>query len=205
MNVKLLDFMSLEPAWKVGILWTALVLSLVMAGCTDTGEWEPPTATPGPSPTPVPPAIYDLSEKMDENGVLIEDCDLASMDGRAVLHIDKGTRVLNADGQPVRSITITIKPPEAQIEYSVLSSPTYEIDPRGAFVEPLGQLSINYDNPSILLGVDPQDPQIGASCGEFEYDWELLGVEAEMDSSTVKGDIERLGSFIVIFLVSIIS
>jgi len=204
-KVTFLISLYLVPSWKSGILWAIVALSLVIPGCTNTVEWEPPTATPGPSPTPIPPAIYALSEKMDEEGVLIEDCDLASTDGRAVLHLEKGTRVLNEGGQSIQSITITTRPPKAQIEYSAMSSPTYEIDPRGAILEPPGQLSINYDNPSIFLGVDPHDPQMGASCGELEIDWEILDTQADIDSLTATADVDRLGSFIVIFLVRIIS
>jgi hypothetical protein len=148
---------------------------------------------------------YALSEKMDEVGVLIDDSSLASADGRAVLHLKQGTRILGEDGQPVQSITITTRPPKAEIEYSALSSPTYEISPRGAVVEPAGRLSISYDNPSIFFGIDPNDPQVGASCGELEIDWEILDTQADIDALSATAEVDRLGSFIVIFFVRIIS
>ena len=204
-KVKVFVSQYLGRSWKSGILWAIVALSLAIPGCTNNVEWEPPTATPGPSPTPILPAIHRLSEKMDEEGVLIEDCDLASTDGRAVLHLEKGTRVLNEGGQPIQSITITTRPPKAEIEYSMMSSPTYEIDPRGAILEPPGQLTIQFDAPTDFPGIDPNDPQVGASCGELEVDWEILDTQADIDSLTATADMDRLGSFIVIFLVRIIS
>jgi hypothetical protein len=135
----------------------------------------------------------------------MEDYDLASMDGRAVLHLDKGTRVLDVEGQPIETIIIKTKSPKAEIPYSMMSSPTYDIGPRGAILEPPGRLTIQFDTPPDFQGIDPNDPQIGASCGEREVDWEILDTQANVDSFTATADVDRLGSFIVIFLVRIIS
>lgn len=181
------------------------MFSLVMFGCADSGVGELPTATPGPSPTPIPPAVYDLSEVMDGEGVLTEGIDLVSTDGRAILHLEQGTRVVDKAGQPIQSITITTQPPKSEIEYSVLSSPTYEIDPRGAQLDPPGQLTIQYDTPPDLAGIDPDEAQVGVSCGELEIDWEILDTQTEMDTLTAVTDVDYLGSFIVVFLVRIIS
>ena len=142
---------------------------------------------------------------MDTSGTLLEDSDLASMDGRAVLHLDKGTRVLNKEGQPIDSISISARPPKAEITYSLLSSPTYDIDPRGAILDPPGQLTIRYDEPLDFLGIDPNNPQLGSSCGELELNWEILDAQADIDALTATAQVDRLGAFIVIFLVRIIS
>lgn len=181
------------------------MFSLVLFGCADSGVGELPTATPGPSPTPIPPAVYDLSEVMDGEGVLTEGIDLVSTDGRAILHLEEGTRVVDKAGQPIQSITITTRPPKSEIEYSVLSSPTYEIDPRGAQLDPPGQLTIQYDTPPDLAGIDPDEAQVGVSCGELEIDWEILDTQTEMDTLTAVTDVDCLGLFIVVFLVRIIS
>jgi hypothetical protein len=182
-----------------------MMFSLALVGCADSGGTELPTVTPGPSPTPIPPAVYDLSEKMDGEGVITEGVDLVSTDGRATLHLDEGTRVVDQAGQPVQSITITTRPSKAEIEYSVLSSPTYEIDPRGALLDPPGQLTIQYDAPPDLAGIDPDEAQLGASCGELEIDWEILDSDVDPDTLTATADVDCLGLFIVVFLVRIIS
>jgi hypothetical protein len=182
-----------------------MTVGLVLSGCSSSDELEPPTATPGPSPTPILPAVYDLSEIMDGEGVLTEEIDLASADGRAVLHLDKGTRVVDEAGKPVQTITITTRPAKAEIEYSVLSSPTFEVSPRGTMLDPPGQLTIRYDAPPNFTGMDPDDPQVGASCGELEVDWEILDTQAQIESLTAMADVDRLGLFIVVFLVKIIS
>lgn len=182
-----------------------MILSLALSNCNGSEELQPSTTPLGPSPTPILPAVHDLSEKMDASGILMEDCDLSSTDGRAILHLDKGTRVLNQEGQAISSITITTRPRKAEIEYSVLSSPTFEINPRGAKLDPVGQLTIHYDSPPDFTGIDPDDPQVGVSCGELEIDWEILDTQSEIDSLTAMADVDCLGSFIVIFLVRIIS
>jgi hypothetical protein len=191
--------------WKSKILWILMIFSLALVGCAESGGMELPTATSGPPPTPIPPAVYDLSEKMDGEGVLTEGIELVSTDERVILHLDEGTRIVDKAGQSVQSITITTRPPKAEIEYSVLSSPTYEIDPRGTLLDPPGKLTIHYDAPPDLAGIDPEDAQIGVSCAELGIDWEILDTQSDMDKLVAMTDVDCLGSFIVVFLVRIIS
>ena len=87
----------------------------------------------------------------------------------------------------------------------MMSSPTYDIDPRGAIIEPPGTLTIRYHAPpDIVSGIDPNDPQIAASCGKLEFDWETLDTHAQINSLIATVEVDRLGSFIVVFLVRII-
>jgi len=47
------------------------------------------------------PVMVELSGKVDTAGILLEDVDVISGDGIAILHLAKGTKALDAQGLPL--------------------------------------------------------------------------------------------------------
>lgn len=176
-----------------------------MAGCSPSRGSSQLPSTPGSRPTSVPPAHFDLEKLLDNTGHLIEDVDLVSGDGLAVLHLPQGGRILDGNQEPVSSLTILVRAPKAEMSYTILSSPTFDIEPRGARLDPPGILTLNYNAAFDFRGIDPNSPQIGASWGESVYDWIPLEVETDLENFKVSARIEYLGSYIAFFYLALIS
>ena len=71
-----------------------------------TGPSAPaPTATPPLAPSPG--LSVSLSGRLDAAGAVTEDVEMISEDGLAVLKLPRGTKVLDAQGQPPAAITVT--------------------------------------------------------------------------------------------------
>jgi len=79
-------------------------------------ETTPPPAnetTPPPVNETTPPPVtvkVELSGKIDTAGILLEDIEVISDDGRAVLRLAKRMRVVDAQGQAPDFITVTARP-----------------------------------------------------------------------------------------------
>lgn len=165
---------------------------------TEAPEWEPVVTT-----TSVPPVTVELSEKVDSAGVLLEDVQVISGDSVAMLYLVKGTRVLDAS-QPLNSVTVTVKPPQAQAETDPtvsLSELAYDFSPRGATFDPPARLTLSYEPPVPLPGSEVSGPRIGYF-REAESTWTWLDVTADLDIHHVTAEIDHLGTFIVLFKIS---
>src|SRR3972149_8708476 len=71
-------------------------------------------STPAPAASPARPGLsVSLSGRLDAMGALAEDVQVVSDDGLAVLSLARGTKVLDAQGQPLAAISVTarIMPP----------------------------------------------------------------------------------------------
>ncbi len=157
----------------------------------------PPLPTATPTPTPVPPVTVELSGKVDSAGILLEDIEIVSADAVAVLYLAKGTKVLDASGKPLNSITVTAGPPQAPSYERYLFGLAYVFSPGGARFDPPAWLTMTYDL-THLPGelVDEGMTQI-AYFEEAESTWTWLDSTADLDKDCVTAEIDYLGSFIV--------
>ena len=135
----------------VGLLLTfALprVLPDEMVRATRSG----PIATVAPTPTTEPyippptaapvPLAYRL--KLGPGGTLTEDTQVVSDDGLAVLGLRTGTRVTDAQGKPVQSISVTTTRPQLRYDTAYVGS-EYEFRPAGTTFDPPASITIRYD------------------------------------------------------------
>ena len=157
-----------------------------------------PTRVPTPTATPLPPVTVELSGKIDDAGMLLEDVEVISGDGVAVLYLAKGTRVVDASGKPLDSITVTAGPPEVPWYEHYLYGLAYDFSPGGARFDPSARLTISYDPTLLDQDIVKDKPQIGYF-EEAELAWIWLEVTADLDIHCVTAGIDHLGTFIVSF------
>jgi len=105
------------------------------------------TVPPIPTPTPIP---------IPGNGTVPQEIIYSVLNGQAVLTIPAGTTVLNADGTPVQSISVTevcfdIPAPPAG---SYVIGCAYDYKPDGATFDPPITLTIKYDPGLVPAGFD---------------------------------------------------
>ncbi len=178
---------------KLGWLFVSWVAAaLVLVTCA------PSVPTPAPIPT-APPSNVDLSAKMDPQGKLVTDIELTSSDGRARLSLAKGTRVLDAQGQPSKSLTVSTRQPQPS-EYpdALLVGLAYDFG--GGTVDPLGQLMISYDPPPATSAINAQDPRIGGFAVEKKA-WVDINnpSNADVKARIVTTRVGTLGTYAVLF------
>jgi hypothetical protein len=153
-----------------------------------------PTPIPTPTPTSVPPVIVELSGKVDDAGILLEDVEIISGDGLAILHVAKGTKVLDAGDRALDSITVTARLPDEWY----LSGLAYDFSPGDTRFDSPARLTISYD-PSPII---PEPEEYSALMGYFdeaESSWTWLEVTADIDVHCVTAEVDHLGTFIVAF------
>jgi hypothetical protein len=97
-----------------------------------------PTLAPGPGLT------ASLSGRLDATGALTEDVQVVSEDGLAVLELPRGTKVLDAQGQPVADISVTAGRLPLRTDAAWVGE-AYEFGPAGATLDPPASLTISYD------------------------------------------------------------
>ncbi|MCJ7569351.1 MAG: hypothetical protein MUO58_17700 [Anaerolineales bacterium] len=181
----------------------ALVLTVgTLTGCAPPGATPNPTRprTPTPTLTPIPvlPIYVELSNKIDHAGILQEDVEVASGDGYAIIHLAKGTKLSDAQGQPPDSISVTVSPPYVPSFGRFLSRSMYDFSPGGVIIDTPVPLTICYD-PSIVA---PEGDERSAEIGYFdevESSWTWLKVKVDLGTHCVTVEIDHLGTFIVSF------
>jgi len=104
---------------------------------TSTPLLEPDIPTPTPTPAP---RVYQLA--LGPRGSLGQD--IHSEDDLAVLSLARGTKVLDAQGQPLSSVTVTARRLPLRIDAAWVGE-AYEFGPAGATLDPPATLTINYD------------------------------------------------------------
>jgi hypothetical protein len=96
-----------------------------------------------PTPTPTPaPRVYPLP--LSKEGSLSEDVQVISPDGLAVLSLARGTKVMDAQRQPLSSITVAARRLPLRTDGAWVGL-AYEFGPAGATVEPPAPIAIRYD------------------------------------------------------------
>jgi hypothetical protein len=140
----------------------------------------------------------ELSGKIDSAGILLEDVEVISGDGVAVLYLAKGTRALDASGKPLDSITVTtVQPGEISDEYYIYGW-AYAFSPHGARFDLPARLTISYDRSLIPWDADEYSPQFGYF-DEAESTWIGIEVTADFKLHCVTAEVDRLGAYVLAF------
>ena len=201
---------------KPGI-WIGVLLILLAVGLFFVFQ---PTAAPTPTPTPTPlatpsptlaplspPVTVDLTGKISDTGILLEDVVIASSDGRAKLTLPKGALVMDDNRQPAKSVTCTpFQPPESKeglvvglgYEWAVGES-AGELGHHGTIM-PVATVSITYDSPPANPRIDLSKPDIAVWSAEKQL-WVKCPspVTAELATRTLTGSLANFGSAVVIY------
>ncbi len=93
---------------------------------------------------PRPGVSVSLSGRRDATGALTEGVQVVSEDSLAVLELPRGTKVLDAQGQPVADISMTARRLPLRTDAAWVGE-AYEFGPAGATVDPPASLTISYD------------------------------------------------------------
>lgn len=143
--------------WLKAWLLLALTLMLIIAGCSSNSVSSSNSETttywleiglPGRS----------NEFPVDGQGKLQSKAEVSSIDGEIYLSIDKGTSVLDKDGNPLQSIKAVIEsnspiPPQD----TVIIGTTYKLTPIGATFDPRLNLTMSYDTQELPGGVAEKD------------------------------------------------
>jgi peroxiredoxin len=150
----------------LGILSIPVLLSwLAIASCS-------------PNNIPTPASTYQLEVSLpgeeqlfpiDGQGVLISNLELSSADGEISLSLDKGTALLDKDGEPLQFIhgQITPSPPPSP-EEAYIVSPVFNLEPQGATFDPRLLLTLSYHPQELPEGLADSDLYIAYYSGN---DW----------------------------------
>ena len=157
-------------------------------------------AAPVAGPLPPPePGVIDVSDVIDEEGIITEKVCGKSGDGNLELCIDEGTTTLTEDGNPISEITIeemeaTPPPPQG----ANIIGLTYDLGPDGATFDPPVQVTITYDPADIPEGVAAEDLVI-AWWDEDAGVWVVLDdITVDPVTHTITGRISHLTPFTII-------
>lgn len=182
---------------KLGWLFVCLIAAVLgLVTCA------PPLPTAAPIPT-APPGNLDLAGKIDQQGKLLTDVELISSDGRARLSLAKGTRVLDAKGQPAKLLTVNTRQPQAsESADALLVGLAYDFG--GGTVDPLGQLTISYDPPPATTAINAQDPRVGGFATEKKAWVDTNSPStADLKARIVTTRVGTLGTFAVLFWLTV--
>ena len=146
------DFMRFPDRRSWYIFLARMAVLLVAAGAlleyglsqALPGTTGPSASAPTPIVTPGPELSATLSAGPDATGVLTEDVQVVSDDGLAVLKVPRGTKVLDAQGQPLAAITVTAMRLPLRDDAAWVGV-AYEFGPEGATLDPPAPLTISYD------------------------------------------------------------
>jgi len=122
---------------------------------------------------------------MDEDGVLLEDVDAASTDGKVIVHIPKGTKILDPEGGILDEIGVTPigRPPTPPEGYYVIAA--FDFKPDGATFDPGIEITLAYDPEMLPEGVDEANLAIAFLDGATgEWVFVTGGVDPVADTVT---------------------
>ena len=163
-----------------------------------------PTVTPVIASSSLPPALTSQSLPPGTTplptGILAEDVRVVSQDGLALLSLPKGTKVLDAYGQPPASITVTARELPMRSEIAIVGE-AYEFGPNGTALDPPASLTLSYD-PNAYWPFAFQD----VNCSQFHIagvsssgapvaPWLKVSVDLNVHSVTSK--IDHFGTFML--------
>lgn len=165
---------------------------------TTNGTTMPTTST---VTQPVVTVEVGLSGKIDTTGTLLEDIEIVSDDGFAILHLAKGTRVIDAEGNAPEYITVVERPrgTSPSGEGWWLCGFRYDFSPKGVTFDTAARLTIKYD-PSLvnLEEVNLYNPRIGYF-DESSLAWAWLEVTPDWDNRCLTVEVSHTGIFVVSF------
>ena len=182
----------------IGMLLTFALPRVLPEGTKPDGALTPtPLLEPDiPTPTPTPaPRVYQLA--MGTRGSLGQD--IRSEDDLAVLSLARGTKVLDAQGQPLSSVTVTVRRLTLRTDIGYVGS-AYEFGPQGATLDPPASLTITYNPranyPFQMETVDPSRVYL-TYLGE---DGSTIGpslASVDRGTASVTTNIDRMGTFVL--------
>jgi len=181
-------------------LISGLALVLLLAGCiapdTSPITVNTPTATPLP-----PPVTVDLSTKTDSQGVLLQTVRITSSDGRITFALPNGSKLLDAKGRPVKSLTLTpYLPPTLPDGLAVGLAYKWDDSVTWGSITPSGAVTVLYDPLPSNPRVDPSHPTIGVWWTEKGV-WAERSLAATVDpvAHTVNGAEGRFHDITIIY------
>jgi hypothetical protein len=158
-----------------------------------------PISPPAPDiapPTPMsPPRVYQFALARD--GSLTEDVQVVSDNGLAVLSLASGTKVTDAQGQSLPSITITTRRLQLRVDTDYMGL-AYEFGPAGTTLDPPALLTIHY-NPRAPYPFQRDTVDTGlvylAYLGESGPTRPALS-SVNREEACISVKVERLGAFV---------
>ena len=181
-----------------------------------TPPWTSPTPIPTTTPTPTPTrtptprpsgevAYYftvDFAGRIttgyaSAGGQLLDSMDALSPDDRSAIHLEKGTRMTDAEGEVVTLIRVTEATELPELPpYASLLGKAYELSPSGASFNIPIKLALGYDVKQLPIVVD------SLMLGRYEPEtgWESLDVEADVVAGlgTLTAQVEHFSIFAVL-------
>jgi len=156
----------------------------------------------GPSPPPPPPApppgTTDVSDIVTTDGVFTEEVVAESFDNLCHLVIDKDTKGLTKDKEPLSQITMVEMeepPPPPEDVYTI--GLIYDFGPDGATFDPPIALTISYDPSLITEGVLEEDLVI-AYYDEDAEKWVELDSVVDTEANTISAKVSHFTAFAVL-------
>jgi cell division septation protein DedD len=133
---------------------------------------------------------------IDNSGVLQQDVDAVSQDGRVSIHIPAGTAALAQDGNSLTQIDVHIldeypEPPDGKIVVAA-----FDFEPDGATFNPAIQITITYDPATLPEGADESQLVI-AFYNEAAGQWEYLSGTVNPDTNTITFSITHFTVFAI--------
>ena len=130
-------------------------------------------------------------------GVLLEDVDAASTDGRVIVYIPNGTKVLGPDGEPLYEIVVTpVNPsPTSPEDYHVIAA--FDFEPHGTTFDPGIELTLAYDPDALPEGMREADLVI-ALLDEATGEWEFVTGVVDTDANTITFSINHFTLFAIL-------
>ncbi len=139
--------------------------------------------------------VLALSDYIDAEGNTTTEISLTSTDGQVIAIIPAGTRVLDAQGNPLTSIEIVVlHTPPPPPGYSLVG-PAYDCLPDGATFEPAFALTFTYDPANIPAGVDEGDLVMAYYDGT---DWVMLTTTVDATANTVTASVAHFTAFAIL-------
>jgi len=151
-------------------LASVLTLGLVMAGCSSPSA---PTVTPQPpeEKQSTYQLVIDLpGEKneffVDSQGKLMSKVEASSADGRISLSLEKGTIVLDKNGEPLQTIQAVIDPsPPPPPEDACIVGTAYNMRPQDATFDSWLLLTLSYNPEELPEGIGENDLYVACHNG----------------------------------------
>jgi len=134
---------------------------------------------------------------MSWGGALLEDVDAASTDGRVIVYIPKGTKVLGPDGEPLYEIVVTpVNPsPTPPEDYDVIAA--FDFEPHGTTFDPRIELTLAYGPDALPEGVGEADLVI-ALLDEANGEWEFVTGVVDTYANTITFSIDDFTLFAIL-------
>jgi len=152
---------------------------------------------PTPTPTVVAVGSVDLTANTDAEGNTTVDITLSSSDGDVTIVILKGTKVLDAQGNPLSSIEIIVLHTPPPPPGYVLVGPAYDCRPEGATFDPALNLTFAYDQADVPAGTSETN-LVMAYWDEATSAWTMLPTTVNTVGNTVTAEVSHFTAFAIL-------